>query len=55
MVAHLLVLSVFKVDRVVSHAEDSEDEIDEGEDAVQPQKMVSGGGKKGISKSAVGT
>lgn len=41
--AHLLILSVFKVDGVVSHAEDGEDKIDEGEDAVQPQESVSGG------------
>lgn len=52
MVAHLLVLSVFKVDGVVSHAEDSEDEIDEGENAVQPQEMVSVG-EEGIGKSVV--
>lgn len=50
MVAHLLVLSVFKVDRVVSHAEDGEDEIDEGKDAVQPQEAVPGGQEEGISE-----
>lgn len=54
MVAHLLVLSVFKVHGVVSHAEDGEDEIDEGEDAVQPQETVPGGGDEGIGKHCSG-
>lgn len=42
VVYHLLILSVFQVDRVVSHAKDGEDKIDEGKDAVQPQETVSG-------------
>lgn len=50
VVAHLLILSVFKVDRVVSHAEDGENEIDESEDAVQPQETVPGGGEEGTSE-----
>lgn len=54
MVAHLLILSVFQVDGVVSHAEDGEDEIDEGEDAVQPQQTVPGGGEEGISERCCG-
>lgn len=33
----------------MSHAEDGEDEIDEGEDAVQPQETVPGGGEAEIS------
>lgn len=41
-VSYLLILSVFQVDRVVSHAKNGEDKIDEGKDAVQPQETVSG-------------
>lgn len=33
----------------MSHAEDGEDEIDEGKDAVQPQETVPGGGEAEIS------
>lgn len=50
MDAHLFILSVFKVDRVMSHAENGEDEIDEGKDAVQPQETIPGGGEEGISE-----
>lgn len=50
MAAHLLILSVFKMHRVVGHAEDCEDEIDEGKDAVQPQETVPGGGEEEISE-----
>lgn len=50
MVSHLLILSVFQVDRVVSHTKDGEDKIDEGEDAVQPQETVSGRDEVGINE-----
>ena len=38
----------------MSHAEDGEDEIDEGEDAVQPQEAIPGGGEEGISERCGG-
>lgn len=50
MVSHLLILSVFQMNRVVSHAKDGEDKIEEGEDAVQPQETVPGREEVGINE-----
>ena len=50
MLTDLLILSVLQLGRVVEHAEHSDDEVEQGEDAVQPQKSVPARGKPQMSE-----
>ena len=46
----LLILSVLQLGRVVEHAEHGDDEVEQGEDAVEPQKSVPARGKPQMSE-----
>lgn len=40
MLTDLLIFSVLQAYRMVSHAQHCDDEVNQGEDAVQPQKII---------------